>query len=70
MSKNQGQGPTEVRQHATRASRGRRGRNKDPEWAARRRLLLAHERHTGEAFTKLWNALVDAGDPGIEFLHA
>jgi hypothetical protein len=37
---------TEVRQHATRAARGRRGRKKDPEWAARRRLLLGHERHS------------------------
>ncbi|WP_034721790.1 ISL3 family transposase, partial [Intrasporangium chromatireducens] len=61
---------TEVRQHATRAARGRRGRKKDPEWAARRRLLLGHERHTSEAFTKMWNGLVEAGDPGIEVLHA
>ena len=61
---------TEVRQHATRAARGRRGTKKDPEWAARRRLLLGHERHTSQAFTKLWNALVDAGEPGIEVLHA
>ena len=61
---------TEVRQHATRAARGRRGTKKDPEWAARRRLLLGHERHTSQAFTKVWNALVDAGEPGIEVLHA
>ncbi len=55
---------TEVRQHATRAARGRRGRKEDPEWAARRRLLLARERLTGDAFARLWNALVDAGEPG------
>ena len=61
---------TEVRQHATRQARGRRGRKKDPEWAARRRLLLAHERLTGDAFARLWNALVDAGEPGAEVLHA
>jgi transposase len=61
---------TEVRQHATRAARGRRGRKKDPEWAARRRLLLGYERHTSDSFTRMWNALVDAGDPGIEVLHA
>lgn len=61
---------TEVRQHATRAARGRRGRKKDPEWAARRRLLLGHERHSSESFARMWNALLDAGDPGIEVLHA
>ncbi|MGL5824725.1 MAG: transposase, partial [Nocardioides sp.] len=32
---------TEVRQHATRDARGRRGRKPDPEWAGRRRLLTA-----------------------------
>lgn len=31
---------TDVRQHATRRVRGRRGRKKDPEWANRRRLLI------------------------------
>jgi transposase len=61
---------TEVRQHATRTARGRRGRKKDPEWAARRRLLLGRERHTGASFTRMWNALIDAGEPGIEVLHA
>jgi transposase len=61
---------TEVRQHATQQARGRRGRKKDPEWAACRRLLLGHERHTTEAFTRMWNALIDAGDPGLQVLHA
>ncbi len=61
---------TEVRQHATREVRGRRGRKRDPEWAARRRLLLGYERLTPEAFTTMWNALIDAGEPGIEILHA
>ena len=61
---------TEVRQHATRQARGRRGRKRDPEWAGRRRLLTAHERLTPAAFAKLWNALIDAGDPGVEILHA
>ena len=61
---------TEVRQHATREARGRRGRKKDPEWAARRRLLLGYERHTSASFTRMWNALIDAGDPGLEVLHA
>ena len=61
---------TQVRQHATRAARGRRGRKKDPEWAARRRLLLGRERHTGQSFARMWNALIDAGEPGIQVLHA
>jgi len=61
---------TQVRQNATRQARGRRGRKNDPEWAGRRKLLTAHERLSPQAFTKLWNALVDAGDPGIEILLA
>ena len=61
---------TEVRQRATREVRGRRGRKRDPEWAGRRKLLIAHERLDPAAFAKVWNALVDAGDPGIEILHA
>ena len=60
---------TEVRQHATRDVRGRRGR-RDPEWAGRSRLLTAHERLAPASFAKLWNSLIDAGDPGIEILHA
>ncbi|MDN5760573.1 MAG: transposase, partial [Tomitella sp.] len=50
--------------------RGRRGRKRDPEWAARRRLLLAHEKLTSERFARLWNGLLDAGQPGIEILSA
>jgi transposase len=61
---------TDVRQRATRNVRGRRGRKKDPEWAARRRLLTGYERLTPAAFARLWNALIDAGDPGLEILHA
>lgn len=61
---------TEVRQHVTRGSRGRRGRKRDPEWAGRRRLLTAHERLSPASFATLWNSLIDAGDPGIEILHA
>ena len=61
---------TQVRQHATRDVRGRRGSKRDPEWAGRRKLLLAHERLDDGAFVKVWNALIDAGDPGIEILHA
>ena len=35
-----------------------------------RRLLLAHERHSDQTFIRMWNALLDAGQPGIEVLHA
>ena len=61
---------TAVRQRATRELRGRRGRKKDPEWASRRRLLTGHERLSPVAFARLWNGLVDAGDLGVEILHA
>ncbi len=43
---------------------------RDPEWAGRRKLLIAHERLDEDAFAKVWNSLIDAGDPGIEILHA
>ncbi|USQ81236.1 ISL3 family transposase [Ornithinimicrobium faecis] len=61
---------TEVRQRATRDVRGRRGRKKDPEWAKRRRLLTGFENLSEESFMKMWNKLVDAGDPGQEILYA
>jgi transposase len=61
---------TQVRQHATRTVRGRRGRKRDPEWANRRRLLTAHERLSTRSFTRMWNQLIDAGDPGLEILLA
>lgn len=41
-----------------------------PEWANRRKLLTGYERLTGEAFTRMWNELIEQGDPGIEILHA
>ena len=61
---------TEVRQHATRELRGRRGRARDPEWANRRRLLTAHERLRPETFARMWNELLDADEVGVEILHA
>jgi transposase len=61
---------TDVRQRATRDVRGRRGGKKDPEWAARRRLLTGYERLGPGRFVRLWNALIDAGVPGLEILHA
>ena len=61
---------TEVRQRVTREHYGRRGRAIDPAWASRRRLLTGFERLSPEAFTRMWNGLIDTGDPGIEILHA
>ncbi|MEV6152741.1 transposase [Nonomuraea sp. NPDC052129] len=47
---------TAVRQRVTRQQRGRAP---DPEWANRRRLLRARENLTEQAFTRMWNALID-----------
>ena len=61
---------TQVRQDATHTTRGRRGRARDPEWANRRRLLTGHERLSPDQFAKMWNALIDHGELGIDVLHA
>jgi hypothetical protein len=34
------------------------------------RLITAHEKLRPETFERMWNALIDTGDPGIEILHA
>lgn len=61
---------TDVRQRVVRQHEGRRGRKIDPAWQARRRLLTGHERLRPEAFARMWNSLVDTGDPGWEILSA
>jgi transposase len=61
---------TQVRQRVIRESQGRRGRKTDPAWANRRRLLTAHERLRPETFTRMWNSLIDTGDPGVQILAA
>jgi transposase len=61
---------TEVRQRVTREHYGRRGRRVDPAWASRRRLLTGYPKLSPEGFTRMWNGLLDTGDPGIEILHA
>lgn len=61
---------TDVRQRVVREHEGRRGRKIDPAWRVRRRLLTGHERLRPEAFERMWNALVDTGDPGWEILSA
>lgn len=61
---------TEVRQRVTREHYGRRGRKTDPAWTSRRRLLTGYPRLSEEGFMRMWNGLIDTGDPGIEILHA
>lgn len=61
---------TQVRQRATRTVRGRRGRKRDPEWANRRRLLTGYERLNPQQFATMWNTMLDAGEAGVEVLHA
>lgn len=61
---------TDVRQRVIREHEGRRGRTVDPAWQARRRLLTGHERLRPQAFARMWNSLVDTGDPGWEILGA
>lgn len=34
-----------------------------------RRLLTGHENLTTKSFTRMWNALADTGQPGLEVLH-
>jgi len=61
---------TQVRQRVIRETEGRRGRKTDPAWANRRRLLTAHERLRPETFARMWNSLIDTGDPGVQILQA
>jgi transposase len=61
---------TQVRQRVIRETQGRRGRKTDPAWANRRRLLTAHERLRPETFARMWNSLIDTGDPGVQILQA
>lgn len=59
-----------VRRRTTATLRGRRGRATDPEWRARRRLLRNRQDLTQAQFTKMWNALMDAGQIGMTLLTA
>lgn len=60
----------EVRRRVTMTTRGRRGRDSDPEWKVRNVLRRNHEDLTPRAFAKLWNTLVDLGDEGATILSA
>ncbi|MFE4824696.1 ISL3 family transposase [Streptomyces sp. NPDC056704] len=50
-----------VRRRTTAESRGRRGGTSDPEWKARRRLLLGREDLTDDQFATMWNTLLSEG---------
>lgn len=58
---------TDVRRRVTVDTTGHRGTAKDPIWAKRTRLLRGYERLSPEAFTKMWNGLVD-NDPSGQIL--
>jgi len=60
----------EVRRRITATTRGRRGRQADPEWKMRNLLRRNYENLTAKAFAKLWNTLVDLGPPGVTILTA
>lgn len=61
---------TDVRRRITMTTRGRRGRNSDPEWRIRNLLRRNREDLSDRAFAKLWNTLVDLGGPGMKILKA
>jgi transposase len=60
----------EVRRRITTVLRGRRGRASDPEWKVRNLLRRNREALSPKAFAKLWNTLIDLGDPGVTILKA
>jgi transposase len=58
----------EVRRRTATLLRGRRGRKSDPEYQVRNLLRRNREDLSGRAFAKLWNTLVDLGEPGLTIL--
>jgi transposase len=58
----------EVRRRIATGLRGRRGRKSDPEYAVRNLLRRNREDLSPRAFAKLWNTLVDLGEPGLTIL--
>ena len=60
----------EVRRRVTTTLRGRRGRDSDPEWKIRNLLGRNREALSPKAFAKLWNTLVELGEPGATILKA
>uniref|UniRef100_UPI001EF6785E transposase n=1 Tax=Frankia sp. CiP3 TaxID=2880971 RepID=UPI001EF6785E len=60
----------EIRRRVTTTTRGRRGRTGDPEWQIRGLLRRNRENLTDHQLAKLWNTLVDLGEPGQTILAA
>ena len=60
---------TKVRRRTIWEHKGRRGRQIDPAWANRRRLLTGQQRLRPTAFEAMWNSLVDS-DPSGQILAA
>ncbi len=60
---------TKVRRRVTWETQGRRGRQVDPPWANRRRLLSARERLSPKGFAAMWNGCADA-DPSNQIIGA
>ena len=58
----------EVRRRVATMLRGRRGRKTDPEYTVRNLLRRNREDLSDKAFAKLWNTLVDLGEPGLTIL--
>jgi hypothetical protein len=58
----------EVRRRVATMLRGRRGRATDPEYKVRNLLRRNREDLSDKAFAKLWNTLVDLGEPGLTIL--
>ena len=61
---------TEVRQRTTLAMRRRRGRKGDGEWDIRRLLGRGQETLSARQLARLWNTLIDLGEPGVTILTA
>jgi transposase len=61
---------SDVRRRITWAVRGRRGRKGDGEWDVRHLLTRNLQDLPERRFAKMWNTLVDLGDPGYDILAA
>ena len=62
------QAVTDLRRRVTWTLRGRRGRTGDGEWEVRRLLMRNREDLSQRRFARMWNTLVDLGDPGYDIL--
>lgn len=61
---------SDVRRRITFSLRKRRGRKNDGEWDVRNLLTRNREDLSERRFARMWNTLVDLGDPGYDILAA